>query len=178
MESQKEDGEIKRLLTDSSRVDVNGWTYVQVHGDAFQRGFQNGYLLAQEIEDIVDNLKLYVQNAYRRNWEFFCKAGNDLYWPKLTDEYKTEIRGVLAGVQCRKTTQLELRDLLALNSSFDTVSYHYWLKSKEGQPGDPLGRADHCSAFIAAGTRQRVEEYSRPTTRGSHISLESDTTSF
>lgn len=151
MGSPNVDGEIRRLLTDSSRVDVNGWAYVQVHGDAFQRGFQNGYLLAQEIEDIVDNLKLYVQNAYKRNWEFFCKAGNDLYWPKLTDEYKTEIKGVLAGVQCRKTTQLELQDLLALNSSFDTVSYHYWLKSKEGQPGDPLGRADHCSGFIAAG---------------------------
>jgi hypothetical protein len=40
---------------------------------------------------------------------------------------------------------------VALNSYFDTVSYYYWLKSKEGKSQTALGREEHCSAFIGTG---------------------------
>ena len=143
--------EVAGLLASASRVDVNGWIYIHVHGDAYQRGFQNGFLLITEIEDIIENLKLYVGRAYRRDWKFFCETAMKLYWPKLMEEYKTEIEGVLAGIQARRETSLRLEDILALNSYFDTVSYHYWLKNKEDQPQSPLGREEHCSAFIATG---------------------------
>ena len=143
--------EVTGLLASASRVDVNGWIYIHVHGDAYRRGFQNGFLLTTEIEHIIENLKLYVEGAYKRDWRFFCETGMKLYWPKLTEEYKTEIQGVLAGIQARRETSLRLEDILALNSYFDTVSYHYWLKTKEDRPQNPLGREEHCSAFIATG---------------------------
>ena len=149
--SESSSSEIERLLSNSSRADVNGWIFVQVKGEPYQRGFQNGYLLTPEIVDTVESLKLYVEGAYNRSWKFFCETGMKLYWPKLSEEYKTEIQGVFSGVQARKKSGLSLQDLVALNSYFDTVSYHYWLKTKEGPPQSPRGRGEHCSAFIATG---------------------------
>lgn len=35
------------------RPEKNGWTFVHLQGTAHQIGFQNGYLLAPEIEDIL-----------------------------------------------------------------------------------------------------------------------------
>lgn len=139
------------MLTDSSRLDVNGWIHVRVVGDPFQRGYQNGYLLAREIEETIESLRLYVEHAYKRKWMFFCETAMNLYWPKLPQEYKTEIEGILSGFQSQRGTGLQLEDIVALNSSFDTVSYHYWLKSKDMQPKSILGREEHCSAFIATG---------------------------
>ncbi len=150
--------EIHRVISESARVDVNGWIYIHVSGDAYARGFQNGYLLTSEIEDVVENLRLYVRQAYKRDWKFFCDTAMKLYWPKLTEEYQTEIEGVLAGIEARDRTALKLQDLLALNSYFDTVSYHYWLKTKEGQVQSPLGRGEHCSAFIATGNVTKDEK--------------------
>lgn len=74
-----------------------------------------------------------------------------LFWPKLPEEYKNEIQGIVDGVKRNRIENVRLQDIVALNGYFDTVSYHYWLKSKEVAPSMPLARAEHCSAFIATG---------------------------
>ena len=143
--------EIERILANSWRVDVNGWIYTRLHGDPHQMGFQNGYLLAHEIESMLERIKLYVEGAYKRNWRFFCETGMQLYWPKLPEEYRTEIKGVVAGTRARQVSNIGLEDIVALNGFFDTVSYHYWLRAKEGQTPSASGGEEHCSAFIATG---------------------------
>lgn len=143
--------EIERTLASASRVDVNGWIFVRVNGDSYQRGFQNGYLLAQEIHDTIENLRLYVQGAYKRSWQFFCETGMNLHWSKVPDEYRNEIQGITAGVRARQIQGVSLADIVALNSYFDTVSYHYWLKAEEGRVQEASTGAEHCSAFIANG---------------------------
>lgn len=143
--------ETERTLANSWRLDVNGWICAYVHGDPYQRGFQNGYLLAQEALDTIGSLKLYVEGAYKRGWQFFCETGMNSYWPRLSEEYKNEIQGITHGIQSRRIKSVSLEDIVALNSYFDTVSYHYWLKAKEGRTQTPSGRAEHCSAFVATG---------------------------
>jgi len=140
-----------RILAGSSRVDVNGWIFVRVCGDPYEIGFQNGSLLANEVADAIEALKLIGEFGYRRSWQFFCESAMNLFWPKLPEEYQNEIRGIVDGVEGNKIENVRLRDIVALNGYFDTISYHYWLKPKEETSSKPTARAEHCSAFIATG---------------------------
>lgn len=141
------------LLSNSARVDVNGWMFVRVSGDPYQVGFQNGSLLAGEIVDAIAALKLIGEGGYKRSWQFFCESAMNLFWPKLPKEYRQEIQGIVDGVAANRIRSVRLHDIVALNSYFDLVSYHYWLKSKETTASTPLTRAEHCSAFIATGDK-------------------------
>jgi len=139
------------LLANSARVDINGWIVVQARGTPYQIGFQNGSLLANEIFDAIEALKLIGEKGYRRKWQFFCDTAMNQFWPKLTEEYKEELQGIVDGALANKIRNVRLRDIAALNGYFDSVSYHYWLRSKEELATSPLARAEHCSAFIATG---------------------------
>ena len=44
-------GEEKEWLAKASRIDKNGWIYLHIEGRPFERGFQRGYLTANEIDD-------------------------------------------------------------------------------------------------------------------------------
>jgi len=140
-----------RMLGGSARLDVNGWVFVRVRGPPYRLGFQHGSLLATEVEDAVQAVKLIGERGYKRSWQFFCKAAMDLFWPKLPQEYREEIQGIVDGVRASKIRSIRLEDIVALNGYFDTISYHYWLKAKSAEPTSPLARAEHCSAFIATG---------------------------
>jgi len=143
--------DIKKTLANSWRIDTNGWIYVNLRGDSQQIGFQNGYLLAHEIGSIIESLKLYLEGTFKRDWRFFCETGMQLYWPKLCMEYRSEIEGVVAGILARQINSVGLADIVALNSFFDTESYIYWLRAKEGEAYDPSGEGGHCSALAATG---------------------------
>ena len=150
--SKRKRGKPRNLMLEgSSRIDVNGWIFVRTSGDAYQRGFQNGKLLASEIADAIEALKLIGEYGYKRNWRFFCETAMSLFWPKLPEEYRNEIHGIVDGVKGNRIENVQLQDVVALNGYFDIVSYHYWLKSKEIGPSVRLARAEHCSAFIATG---------------------------
>ena len=142
---------IEDVLNGSWRLDVNGWVFVRVQGGPYEIGFQNGYLLADEIQDTIEAQKVQVVGAHKRDWKFFRETGMRLYWPKTPDEYRSEIEGIAEGVKARGISQIELEDIVALNGFDDTVSYHNSLKAKEAQPTAPTNREEHCSAFIAAG---------------------------
>ena len=124
---------------------------MRVQGAPYQIGFQNGYLLAHEIQDIIEAQKVYAGGAYKRDWQFFRETAMRLYWPKIPREYRSEIEGIANGVKAREISDIELEDIVALNGFDDTVSYHHSLKAKEGQSAAPTIREEHCSAFIATG---------------------------
>ena len=146
---------IEDLLANSWRLNVNGWIFVRAQGPPYQLGFQNGYLLANEIEDTIEAEKVHVKGSYKRNWQFFREKGMSLYWPKTPEEYKTEIEGITNGVKARGVSGIDLEDIVALNGFDDTASYHHWAKAREGLPEAPTIREEHCSAFIATGETTR-----------------------
>lgn len=141
--------EVRENLIGSFKFFVNGWTLAGFEGDSVQIGFQNGYLMADEIAEIITSLKLYVKNAIGRDWNFFREAASTMYLPKLDREYRDELEGIVSGIMARGKSKLDLVDIVALNGYFDTVSYHYWLKAG----GEAKSFAPpHCSAFIATGS--------------------------
>lgn len=42
----------------------NGWIYLHIEGDPFERGFQHGYLLATELEQALEAIKFYVYGLH------------------------------------------------------------------------------------------------------------------
>lgn len=142
---------IENLLAGSWRIDVNGWIFVRAQGDPYHIGFQNGHLLAHEIQDTIEAQKVYVEGAYKRDWQFFRETSMNLYWPKITGEYRAEIEGIANGVRAAGVSGIGLEDIVSLNGFDDTVSYHYWLKANESRSAGSTGREEHCSAFIATG---------------------------
>lgn len=139
----------EELLAGSWRLNVNGWIFMRAQGDPYHIGFQNGYLLADEIRDTIEAEKLYVEGTYKRDWQFFRETSMSLFWPKILGEYRAEIEGIVDGVNAEGISGIGLEDIVALNGFEDIVSYHHWLKSKESESA--TRREEHCSAFIATG---------------------------
>ena len=53
------------------RFDKNGWIYVHIEGEPYERGFQHGYLVASELDEILKSLKYITYWNTGKDWEFF-----------------------------------------------------------------------------------------------------------
>ena len=47
------------------RYNIQGWVYVYLEGDPYDRGFQHGYLLAEEIDDLITRWSNMIHNHKR-----------------------------------------------------------------------------------------------------------------
>jgi hypothetical protein len=71
-------------LEKSYRFQQGGWTYVHLEGSPSDIGFQHGYLLAPEIGDALEAIKLFDTHATQRDWEFFRKKAREMLWRTST----------------------------------------------------------------------------------------------
>ena len=141
-------------LAGSSREDTNGWVVVHLSGAPFQVGFQHGWHLAPEIDDVLKTLSFYLEKATGRNWAFYRSSAAALFWPKLDLEYREEIDGIAAGLKARLPgTSYDAVDIAALNGWIELAWYYVpWLEKTGGSgPGDSKA-PPYCSAFIATGS--------------------------
>ncbi len=130
-----------------------GWTFVHLEGPPAQIGFQHGYLLAHEIADAFEAVKLYDTHMTGRDWQFFRKAAHDMLWPKIDAEYQQELTGIVEGLKAGGI-ELDIDDIVALNA-FEELSDYYvpWLNRREHATNPPkLSAPGNCSAFIATGS--------------------------
>ncbi|MFZ1131881.1 MAG: peptidase C45, partial [Terriglobales bacterium] len=63
------------------RPENNGWTFVHLQGTPREIGFQNGYLLAPEIEDTLKVVILEAEHDNKKEWQFFRDAAQNMMWP-------------------------------------------------------------------------------------------------
>jgi len=75
-------------LAGSYSFDRSGWKYVHLEGTPEQIGFQHGYLLAPEIADLFQVLKLEDTHSTKRDWQFFRDASKNMLWPHIDAEYQ------------------------------------------------------------------------------------------
>lgn len=114
-------------LEGSYRFERGGWTYVHLQGSPKQIGFQHGYLLAFEIEDFLQVLKVESEHSTRRNWQFVRDAGRTILWPHIDAEYQEELQGIADGVAARGVN-LDLWDIVAMNGQMELTEYYIpWL---------------------------------------------------
>jgi hypothetical protein len=141
-------------LGSSLREDVNGWIYVHLKGSPREIGFQHGWQLASEIDDVLKTMAFYIEKSTGRNWAFFRNAVQSMFWPKLDQEYRDEIEGIVEGLKARLSgNTYDQYDILALNGWIELAQYYVPFFDEKTKPGAGDKKAPpSCSAFIATGS--------------------------
>jgi hypothetical protein len=141
-------------LKGAYRYERGGWVYVHLEGDPASIGYQHGFLLASEIEDAFPAVSAGIVHTTQRDWPFFRQVAREMLWPKLDPEYQQELQGIAEGLSARTGSQLDVYDIVALNS-FEEVPEYYvpWLNKREKVQNAPkLKSQGNCSAFVATGS--------------------------
>ena len=142
----------------SYRFHRDGWTYVHLEGSPAEIGYQHGYLLAPEIEDAFQAVKLQNTHNTKRDWDFFRATARDVLWPHIDTEYQQELQGIANGLKGRGAA-MDVWDVVALNAFEEVPDYYVpWLEEKQKRAGleapehPPLHAPGNCSAFVATGS--------------------------
>lgn len=136
----------------SSREDKNGWVYVHLEGSPADVGYQQGYLLSNEIDTVMQMFSYYLDTATKRNWSFYRDAAKRFFWNKLDKEYQEEIQGIADGLQA-KGKKYDNIDVTALNGWMELAWYYTPMLDNLVKPGSGDNKAPgNCSAFIANGS--------------------------
>ena len=153
-------------LQKTYRFQKGGWTYVHLEGSPSDIGFQHGYLLAAEIKDAFEAIKLFDTRQTQRDWEFFRKTAREMLWPHIDAEYQQELQGIADGMKAHGV-DLDVYDIVALNAFEEVPDYYVpWLNklnkkttnkktvNKQGKSANApkLAAPGNCSAFIATGS--------------------------
>jgi len=140
-------------LGKSYRFERGGWIYVHLEGSPSNIGYQHGYLLASEIDDALQAVRLTDTRNTKRDWEFFRKTAREILWPHVEAEYRQELQGIADGLKA-KGSKLDLWDVVALNAFEEVPDYYVpWLDKKQAALNPPrLLPPGNCSAFVATGS--------------------------
>ncbi len=139
-------------LGNSYRFQQGGWTYVHLEGAPADIGYQHGYLLAPEIQDAFEAIKLFDTHQSQHDWEFFRTTARQMLWPHIDSEYQQELQGIADGVKAHGVN-LDVYDIVALNAFEEVPDYYIpWLnKQQKSAKNSKLTAPGNCSAFIATG---------------------------
>ncbi|MHC4462263.1 MAG: C45 family autoproteolytic acyltransferase/hydrolase [Planctomycetota bacterium] len=132
----------KEWLAKAYRVDRNGWTYLHIEGEPYERGFQRGFLTANEIDEFLKTTAYLLEFQTAKELDFFVEAAAKLFKKKVSREYVEEMKGMVAGMQ-RAGKKVTYEEMLFMNGFID-IWWYWWPKEKESIQGG-------CSAFIATG---------------------------
>ena len=140
-----------RLRKASRASERNGWIQVHLEGKPGEIGFQHGALLSAEIKDTFKTVSGEMVHEEKKDWAFFRKAAEQVFWPRVEREYREELNGIVEGLQS-KGVNLDIWDVVALNAWLELPYYDKWHDNKAGTPSNGAGPGDHCSAFVATGS--------------------------
>ena len=146
-------GQSDARLQKAYRFQRGGWTYVHLEGSPAEVGFQHGYLLAPDIADAFEAIKLFDTRETQRDWEFFRTTARQMLWPHIDPEYQQELQGIADGVKAHGV-DLDVYDIVALNAFEEVPDYYVpWLNKQQKSENAPkLTAPGNCSAFIATGS--------------------------
>lgn len=154
---------IDARLAGSFRQDRAGWVYVRLIGGPKQVGFQHGYWLKPEIEALLKVDGLETAHATHDAQAFSKQRAEvmQLFWPKIPQEYREELRGIAEGVRAHGS-DLKLSDIVYNAIGTDYAYYRGWHQAQVAKlnkhGAKPSGAADHCSAFVATGSATKDGE--------------------
>jgi len=153
------------------RYDDQGWIFVHIEGEPYERGYQYGSLMPDEIVEYIRKLGV-VQHRDdpEAGWNTIRFESDALFLRKYDDEYLTEMKGIADGAAAAGGEAwgrpIDLRDIVAINSVVDIGQLH---RALEVTPNSLTGQAfvapdeeldidveqHKCSAFAATGPATR-----------------------
>ena len=126
------------------RYNSQGWIFVHIEGEPYERGYQYGYLLFEEIVDMINRWSHIIHNApligpltgnintsrydaISQRWWNYCKSQiYTMYWDDYPLEYQDEIRGIAAGVTDNGGEvfgqEVTSKDILTINEMYEFIT--------------------------------------------------------
>lgn len=139
-------------ISKATRVDKNGWMNIHLEGTPSQIGYQHGFLLANEIDTVIQMFSYFLPHESGKDWAFYRQCAQNFMWNKLDREYKDEINGIVAGLHA-KNKNYDSLDITALNG-WEELAFYYipsLMNKAVAHSGDNKAPGN-CSAFIATGS--------------------------
>ena len=133
------------------RFDHQGWIYLHIEGEPYERGFQHGYLIAAELQEILGGLDYLTYWKTGMRWEFFVAAAERMFVPHIDQEFLEEIWGVAAGARAAGAN-LSWQEVLVGTGARNCWNIGGRRRRRSGTLSGARPGSDHCSAFIATGT--------------------------
>src|ERR1051325_6463853 len=144
--SSRTGGGDPRLKQSFRKPMQNGWVYVHLEGKPAEIGFQHGYLLASEIKDTFQSIKLGITHE-SKNWDYFRDVAQRVLWPHVEAEYREELQGIVAGLAA-KSVALDIWDMVAMNAWLELDPYYVKWADKNSR----RSTAARCGVFVATGS--------------------------
>ena len=137
------------------RFDDQGWIFVHVEGEPYDRGYQYGALVADEIVEYITKLAIqHNEKDPAAGWQalrFECDA---LFLRGYDEEFLTEMKGIADGAVSKEAKYndrpLDLLDIVTINSVIDL-----------GQLHDAMQVTPHAltgESFLAAAEEMNIPE--------------------
>jgi hypothetical protein len=135
-------------LADAMRRDESGWIELRISGPPYRRGFQHGYLLAAELEEVLRVNRFLLRWTTGNDMAWFAAMAERMYLHKVAPEIVEEMEGIAAGAR-RAGVETSLPEILAWNANAE-MTMSWWPLVAENPPAGPASH--HCSALIATGS--------------------------
>jgi hypothetical protein len=144
-----------RLAKAFRKPDSNGWILVHLEGSPAEIGYQHGYLLAPEIEDVHKVITLGLTHDSHKPYTFFRAAAEKTLWPHIEQQYREELQGIVEGLKARGVS-LDIWDIVAMNAWQELEPYYTdWYDKQHHLAAVLRPVPEHCSAFVAVGSYTR-----------------------
>ena len=117
------------------RYNIQGWVYIHIEGEPYERGYQYGYLASAEIIETIQRwsnlghtvklMKLFVIKNLPKNydklseqwWDICRLKAMNTFIKQVPEEYKQEMEGMTDGIKARGGTvfgrEVEFEDIVA-----------------------------------------------------------------
>ncbi len=144
-----------------------GWTVLHIEGEPYERGYQHGRLLTNEITAYLRcSAQMRGHKAPAEAWNNTRLLVNALFLRRYDKEYLEEMKGIADGAAAAGSKfegrAVDLLDIVAMNAwpeieTLDgaleaTPTGLEGIRFKHDQPrAMPPEKAEHCSAFAATG---------------------------
>jgi hypothetical protein len=140
----------------------NGWTYVSIFGEPYERGFAYGSLISEDLKSVKEMLDFHIYNQFGVKWEYFIDASTKYFLPKIKKKYiefYEEMRGVADGCSS-EGIPFSVEECVAWNN-YLTLTDSWWnnMPNEEKKyiytigkfSSKSSGAKDRCSAFMCVG---------------------------
>lgn len=138
-------------LSKANRHEKNGWIYLHIEGSPEERGFQHGYLLANEINESLRILRETWHYQTALDWQWLVEKSSKMFTPKVDEENIAEIDGIVNGM--RTAGVASNRDEIVAYNGYMELMWYWWPTVKDSMSSNsPEPKKDGCSSFIAIGS--------------------------
>jgi hypothetical protein len=137
-------------MSHASRRAQDGWTIVHIEGEPRVRGFQHGYLLANEIADGIRMRRTEWEHDSGMDWTWLVGMSRAMFKSKVDAEDFEEIAGIGDGMAAAGV-KTSVDELIAYNGYFDLAWYWWPIYKKKLDSDSPNPPHQSCSSFIATG---------------------------